>query len=127
MVFYHSAIRRHRHVYILLASLLWFHLFLMLAAREKPDTEILHSGGVTVIQAMERTVSDLLLPVKVYGERLRSRLLVFAFLTDTAKTARAHTKFDSLSEKKQLTLCSWELLFAKETIPPTRFDTVLRI
>lgn len=116
--------KKRRYIYVLLAALLWFHIFLTFSSREELNVGVLCTGGASVLQTLERTGSQVVLPAK--NDRFRALLFVLFLLFKAVRSA-GHTKHDSFLNESRRIYGVWEILIGKELASLPHSDMVLRI
>lgn len=123
MNFFNILAKRRWYVVALLASLLWFQVFLMFSAHEELTAGVLRPGGVSVIKALGRTGSELLPTVR--GDRSRLFLLILLLLIKAVRPG-----YEDMSAGPgpafRRAYGIWELLIGKELASLPHSDMVLR-
>lgn len=123
MNFFNILAKRRWYVVALLASLLWFQVFLMFSAHEELNAGVLRSGGVSVLKALGRTGSELLPTVR--GDRSRLFLLILLLLIKAVRPG--HEDMRAGPGPAFLRAYGiWELLIGKELASLPHSDMVLR-
>lgn len=123
MNFFNILAKRRWYVVALLASLLWFQVFLMFSSREELNAGVLRSGGVSVIKTLERTGSELLPPVR--GDRSRPFLLILLLFVKAVRSGYEDMHTGACPAFRR-TYGIWDMLIGKELASLPHSDMVLR-
>lgn len=128
MSFFRNMPKRRYYANVLLLSLLWFHIFITYTPTVNLSTGVLCSGETTVIQSLEWTGSNLVLPPTPNNERIRHRLpllLVFAAAAIRLLCGRLEPKPHANEMRNSFNI--WEMLVGKEFSSLPHSDMVFRL
>lgn len=128
MSFFKDMPKRRYYANVLLLSLLWFHIVITCTPTVNLSIGVLCSSKNTVIQSLERTGSNLLLPSKPNNERLRHRLpLLLVFAASAVRLLCGRLEPEPHANEKRNSFNIWEMLIGKEFSSLPHSDMVFRL
>lgn len=128
MSFFTNRPKRRYYANVLLLSLLWFHIFITYSPTVNLSTGVLCSGENTVIQSLERTGSNLVLPSTPNNERLRHRLpLILVFAAAAIRLLCGRLGPEPHANEMRNSFNIWDILVGKEFSSLPHSDMVFRL
>lgn len=127
MSFFTNRPKRRYYANVLLLSLLWFHIFITYSPTVNLSTGVLCSGENTVIQSLERTGSNLLLPSTPNSERLRHRLPLILIFAAAVRLLCGRLGSEPRLDERRNSFNIWDILVGKEFSSLPHSDMVFRL
>lgn len=122
---FHLTVKKRVCAYVLMASLLALQIYLAFAAHQQIRVGTLHSGDYSIIQAMERTCDNALMPSK--NDRMRVRIMALFEMVSAQENffERTSDKTDFAAERHLYGI--WNVLVGHALTSEPHSDMVLRI